>query len=442
MLSCIRKAGVTEMANWMNVLFLLLAACQLALCVPEVEMAASYNEALAPSLLGAANPCWEQATNATADDMLELAGMRIVSAIPQVGNVTSDDAAPKLLWSWFASFPQSATFASPSSNGCPGTALELYAPSGPYLGNAKLSYEYGNKSAEVALGPSGPDPVPLGLNESSLRDGDFASLYANLTLEISGNISVRYSYSQTDYSQECHGPGGENHCTCVPHTSFGSKEYSRNASDSRLLLVETGPVEAEWLNPPLGKRLVWNETAGLLLFARRMPANISVSAGGKQIGWSSQFAFSTATGDCGEMAVSAAPLVRQAGVGTRLGNGTLFPPQLVERNASYVPAYVEFNWSETPGKKEVNVSIEDWFSGLMNFTSDFSVHEPAPFSSGGSGGGMEMREGTDSLSPAAYPAEVKTAALPDYSPLALLVTVPLALGSYSLLSWLRGGNME
>ena len=430
------------MARTMRFVFLLLAACQLASCVREVQTASDYNSALAPSLLGAANPCDEQANAATADDMLELAGIRIVAAIPQVGNVTSDDAAPKVLWSWFALFPQSATFASPSASGCPDAVLELYAPSGPFLDNAGLSYEYGDESAEVPLGPSGPDPVPLDLNGSHLRDGDFATLYANLSLGISGRISVHYPYSQTDYSQECHESGGETSCSCVQHASTGMREYSRDVSDSRLLFVETGPVEQEWLNPPLGGRLEGNETSRLLMFARRMPSNISVSAGGRQLGWSSPFGFSAGTGKCGETTVSASASEQDYGVSALLGNGTLFPFQLVDRNASYVPAYVEFDWSENAGKKGVNVSYEDWFSGVQYFASDFSVREPAPFSPASSGGGMEMRQGSGSLSPAAYPARVKSAALPDYSPLAILIAFPLALGAYSILFRMRGGDME
>lgn len=53
-----------------------------------------------------------------------------------------------------------------------------------------------------------------------------------------------------------------------------------------------------------------------------------------------------------------------------------------------------------------------------------------------------MRQGSGSLSPAAYPARVKSAALPDYSPLAILIAFPLALGAYSILFRMRGGDME
>ena len=421
----------------MREILLLLAACQLAFCVAEVEQASSYNAALAPSLLGAANPCQEQGAATTQDDMLALAGIRIVSAVPQVGNVTSDRAEPKILWSWFATFPQSAAFSSPSADGCPDSVLELYSPSGPFLSDAKLSYHYGSGTEGVPLGPSGPNPVPLDLNESFLGEGDFAQLYANLSLEISGKVSVRYSYTDTDYSQECHESGGESNCACEPHTSLGTREYSMSVSDSRVLLVETGPVQESWLNPPLHKRLAGNGTAKLLVFARRMPANISASAGGRAIGWSSQYAFSDGIGRCGEMTVAASSQSHQNGLSAHVGNSTLFPSQLVDRNASYVPVYVEFEWNESPGKKTLNISFEDWFSGQQNFTDNFSVREPGAFSAGTGSAGMEVRDGTDSLSPAAYPAPEKSAALPDYSALAALLALPIALCAYSVLPWAR-----
>ena len=50
---------------------------------------------------------------------------------------------------------------------------------------------------------------------------------------------------------------------------------------------------------------------------------------------------------------------------------------------------------------------------------------------------MEMRGGTDSLSPAAYPGEEPAGALPDLSPIAILLAALFIGASYSLFTWLR-----
>ena len=411
---------------------LLLLLCPLVFSVQEIIDAADYNTGLASALLGAENPCGAGERQISENDIFSVAGVRVITAMPLADNITSDLSAPEALWSWFAKFPKSATFASPSGNGCPSSVLELYAPQSPVLGNAKLSYRYGSAEKEVQLGSFGPNPVALDLNSGYLREEEFARLYANLSLEINGEISVVYSYRKTTYQKVCHTAAKGTFCGCEQKIDLGTRTYAKQASDARSFLVEIGPVEEVWLNPPLQKRLAGKQTGKFLIFARRMPAKINVSADGRELGWSEPYKFSVAAGECGERVVTSSFLPRQNGVEVKTNETEICPFQLVGKNASYLPFYLDFGWDETAGKKRVNVEYEDWFLHGQNFSREFSVREPAAFSSRGGEGTGEIKQGSDSLSPAFYPAEEKTAPLPDFSPVAALVALPFFGAIYFL----------
>ncbi|MFA6214862.1 MAG: hypothetical protein WC717_06340, partial [Candidatus Micrarchaeia archaeon] len=113
--------------------------CAPLFAVSEVEEAAFRNAMLAQPLLGAANACNAPARTPTADDIFYVAGIRIVSLIPQAGNATSDLSNASALWSWSADFPQEARFSIREDGRCPAGEIRYYAPSAPSLSGA-ISY--------------------------------------------------------------------------------------------------------------------------------------------------------------------------------------------------------------------------------------------------------------------------------------------------------------
>lgn len=411
---------------------LLLLLCPFAYPAQEIDDAAEYNMGLAPSLLGAKNPCGAAESRIGENDVFSVAGVRLVTVMPMANNVTSDLSSPKVLWSWFAVYPERATFATPSEDGCPAGKLEIYNPGNPALKNAALRYKYGSLEREVPLASAGPNPVVLDLNGSRLAEDGHARLYANLSLKLEGEIAVEYDYRKTAYRMVCRTGEAGTFCGCEPESTGGRRRYVKEVGDARGIHVETGPVEEVWLSPPLQTRLSGNQKGKLLIFARRMPAKINISVGGRELGWSEPYRFSVADGGCGEKTVSGYFAPMQQGLAVGMNETAVFPLQLVEKNAPYLPFYLEFGWREAAGGKEVSVEYEDWFSHTQNFTREFSVREPAAFSLRGEEGADGIRFGSDSLSPAFYPAEEKPARLPDFSPLAALVALPFFGAVYFL----------
>ena len=398
--------------------------------VALVEEAAADNTALAPLLLGAQNACNVPERQATADDIFSVAGIRAVAVVPEVDGITSDAAAPGLLWSWSAAFPKEAAFALPSDGGCPQGNLEYYTPSGVALEDGLLRYKYGNATKEIRLGATGPNPVALELDSSLLGNGDLAGIYASLPVHLEADISVEYSYKKTEYAKECRQIGDYLACGCVAKTASGMKMFKKAVADERNFSVEVGPVEEMWLNPPLQKRLDGGGAGKLLFFARRMPSNISIVADGAVIGFSEPYGFEAVRGGCGEARVVKKFAPHGKDTFLNMSGDSVVPFQLVEKNLPYLPFYLEFGWNATPGNKTLAIVFEDCFSKKENFTREFSIREPAAFVPEGKTGGagaMEMRGGSDDSTPAAYPAQARSAEYPDFSPLAILFALPFAL---------------
>jgi hypothetical protein len=221
-------------------------------------------------------------------------------------------------------------------------------------------------------------------------------------------------------------------CGCERSFSSGTRTFAREASHSRNFSVEVGPVSFLWLNPPLSSRLAGNGTGKLALFARRLPAGISLAFRGKEIASARPYSFSVRTGECGEQIVERQFSPAQVSP-TAFINASepIFPPQLVVKNASYVPFYLEFPWHAGAGRGNFTIIFEDAFSHRQAFAREFFVREPRPFSpSPGapqSGGAMEARAASGEASAAAYPARAQQGAFPDFSPIAAAFAIPIAL---------------
>ena len=426
-----RLEGVCLM---LKAVVILLLACCLACAVQEIDDASLHNMAMAGSLMGAGNPCSMPEREPTQADIFSAAGMKIISAIPQAGNVTTDLGDPKLLWTWFAKVPSSASFTFSTGNGCPDSQIELYNPSGLRLEGGRLAYSYGSMDKEIGLSSTGPNPAPLDLGQSHLRDADFSLAYANLSLEMSGEVGVDYLFRKMDYTMNCQqGPRGSS-CNCTMRTSMGTMQYHKPVSDSAMLDVETGPVQEVWLNPPLGTGLDGNGIGKVLLLSRRMPSKISVASDGRVIALDRPYLFSSSQGQCGETDVSASFSPVGAGLFVYRGEGPVFPPQLVDKNASYYPIYAEFDWNGAAGAKAVQIGYEDWFSDTQNFTRDFSAGEPSAFYGNRSPAIMGAPQGA---APAAYQGGFLAGGIPDLSPVAIPVSAILIIGAYGVFSWLR-----
>jgi len=414
--------------------------------MPSVEQASAYNLALAPSLLGAQNACNAPVRTPSEESIFSVADARIVAVVPQVGNTTSDLANASLLWSWSASCPLQARFSIREDGRCPAGEIIYFSPSAPSF-SGELSYKYGNSTETVPLSPHSQNPVQLGLDAGKLAEEDFAAPFAGLSASLSGTILVSYSFSKSEYSYGCSGANGYSWCGCSLGRTAGTRVFSVPVSHARNFSVETGPVSLLWLNPPLQSRLSGSGEGKLAFFARRLPANISFVFSGREIAFVQPYSFSTRIGQCGERAVERefAP----AGSASANSSAPIFPSQLVEKNASYLPYYVQFNWSAQPGRSEFSVLFEDAFSHQENFTRNFSVRQAAqaspgsfgpPFeSAAGPAGAMGRQPADDDSTGAAYPAQQTQSSYPGFSLLAAAFALPLAIGAAALcrrLEWL------
>lgn len=434
--------------------FLLFAAA-FANAVPEVAEAAQYNSGMAGKLLDLQNYCGFAERQPTESDVFSVAGISAVSLIPQSNNTTSDRASPSLLWSLAAQYPESATFKSAPSAECAGhdNTLEIYNPSGLRFEGGKLEYEYGESVHEVQLSLDGPNPVPLVLSPGALRQADFETLFANLSVKLSGKLAVDYSYRRMVWMVVCRpaiGEGGKvggTYCGCESETVPGTTTYEKELLDERNFFVETGPSQEFWVSPPLEKRLEGAQREQVIYFSRRLPAKISAEAGGKFVGEGSTYKYTVGIGRCGEKAADAVFAPTGNNMALNVSNESVFPFQLVDFNASYLPFYSEFEWNETAGRKEITLASEDRFGEIDRFSRSFSVRRPDAFSGGADGGKeagapgegnevMNTRKGSDTQTPAAYPAAQKVEPLPSFSSLAIIFALPFAFGAIAIVGWL------
>ena len=415
----------------------LLLLCAPLFAVAEIEQASSSNMALAPLLLGAKNACNAPSRMPSGDDIFSVADARIVSLVPQVGNATSDLSNASVLWSWSADFPAEAGFSIKEDERCPAGEIRYYAPSFPSLFGT-LSYLYGNSTEMLALFSNGANPIPLNLSAGKLSGADFLQPDASLSLALHANISVAYSFSKSVYSYRCSSKDGYTSCGCEAEYSHGLRIYQRSVFDARNFSVEVGPNSLLWLNPPLSSRLSGAEVGKVALFARRLPANLSLVFQGKEIASVQPYSFSVGTGICGSAIVDREFSPSQAVPPEVFINisGPLFPSQLVDKNASYVPFYFEFPWHADSGKANFTIFFEDAFSNWEAYSREFSVREPTPFSpssvSAGSNGAMEEREASDAATAAAYPSRAQQGEFPDFSLIAVAFVLPLAIWAAAL----------
>ena len=419
------------------------------LCAPlfaaaAVEQASSQNIALAHPLLGAKNACSVPARVPTDGDIFSVADARIVSLIPQVGNTTSDISNASALWSWSATFPEEARFSIREDERCPAGEIRYSVPSSPSL-SGTLSYSYGNSAEALALFSNSANPIPLNLSADRLADADFLQPNAFLSLVLRANISVAYSFSKSAYAYQCSSNNGYVACGCKRNYDFGLRTFRHGVFDARNFSVEVGPDSPLWLNPPLSSRLSGDESGKIALFARRLPANISLVFRGKEIAAVQPYSFSTRTGPCGQAIVDrefSASKGTAAGISIN-ASAPIFPSQLVDKNASYFPFYLEFPWHAEAGKANFTIVFEDAFSSRQNFSREFLVREAAPLvpspGAAKSGGAMEKREASDGATAAAYPASQQPGAFPDFSIIAAAFAFPIAIGAAALcrhLEWL------
>ncbi|MCX8195037.1 MAG: hypothetical protein N3G22_02950 [Candidatus Micrarchaeota archaeon] len=413
-------------------IMLLVAFLQPASASPKVWEAAGHNIEIAGLLLGK-NACGFEERQPTEGDMFSHAGIKIVSLIPQVDNITSDLAAPSLLWSWSADAPRQMTFPLTGTTNCPGGEVQLTRIGKVSLEGARAFYRYGNSSKEAALFEDGPNPLALNLTGIG-QQADPLQLRVPLNISLSANATANYSFYRKEYYYKCERRQNFTVCYCETRITTGKKKYSKGLHDERTFLVEVGPVSEMWLNPPLASRLAGEQKARLLLFARRMPAKLAASVGGSEIASAEPYSFEAKNGSCGEKIVKSAWSPSGFNLAVAVGNETAFPYQLVLKNATYLPFYLEFNWSESPGKKGLVLEYEDWFSHKERFGRNFSVRAPLPFSKNGTSSlALEIRQADEGRSPAAYPTESLGGWLASFEPISALLAAAVALGSIGLL---------
>lgn len=413
-------------------LFFIVAIAGIAFPAKGVWEAAAYNIGISSSLLGN-NSCGFEAREPSLGDPFSVAGMRAVALVPQVDNITSDLSSPSLVWSWAAEAPATVTFPLSGTTECPGGELELFNRSKITLADARLEYTYGGERRQLALGAGGPNPVALELNSSGLDGSDLRELYANLSVELYAKASASYSFRKRELFRKCEYYENATVCYCAEKSTFGREDYGKALSDGRSFLVEVGPVQEFWLNPPLQQRLDGDAAGKALFFARRMPGKITAAVGGTGIASVAPYSFEALNGSCGERLVKSRYEPRGVNAIINKSSETLAPRQLVEKNASYLPFYLEFGWRESAGRRKVELEYEDWFSNKMNFTREFSVRKPEPFVSNSTEGALAIRAGDDKTSPAAYPSPEKIGAAPNLASLAALLAVPFAIGAAGLL---------
>ena len=428
----------------MRLVALLIFLCSCAYATAEVEDASSFNLALAPSLLGAKNACNAPARAISADDIFSVAEARIVSLVPQVGNVTSDLTNSSLLWSWSAGFANETNFSVRQDPRCPDGAIRYFSPSSP-LFSGRLSYTYGNATETVGLPPFGKNPMPLNLSHDKLLPENYSSLFAPLSVSLDATISVSFRYVKSFYSYGCTSfSNGYAGCGCSLGSEAGTRIFQKNVSHARNFSVETGPVSVLWINPPLSSRLEGAGIGKVAFFSRRMPANITFSFAGERLGSVQPYFFSTHTGQCGEKIVEREFLPGKGGVFLNKSE-PLLPYQLVEKNASYLPFYAAFPWDADAGNAEFEIIFEDAFSHNQRFLRNFSVRRPTEVSlradddglaknSPGTppppleqGSAMKQFPATKDGTAAAYMASQPVAPFPDFPMLAAAAALPLAI---------------
>lgn len=430
--------------KWGASIALLLCLSALVHAVQQIEDAAAFNTALAQGMLNLnENQCGFPERQPTEENIFSVAGIRAVSLMPQVDNTTSDRRNVTLLWSIAAKYPETATFSSPASQGCPGflNTLYIYNPGMLKFNDGNLKYAYGNSVMNVPLALTGPNPVQLLLDGSSLRDSDFETLFANLSANLSGRFSIDYTFRKTVWRVVCrpviggNGEVGGTVCGCESDTTGGTRTFATYVADNRNFSVETGPVSEFWVNPPLEKRLEGSQYGELIFFARRMPSEIIAAVDGKNLGGNAPYKYDVSTGVCGEQEVTSIFSPEGKNMVVNSSNQTYHPFQLVGKNASYLPFYVLFSWNETPGRKKMLLSFEDRFGFTENFTRNFSVRAPTPFVPSSDSGANEMaiRKGSDTETPAAYPMPASGGTSPSLVPLAIVFALPVVLGAIAFI---------
>lgn len=422
-------------------LAILICACSTVSAVNEVEDAGKHNMGIASSLLGAGNACNSTKSVPSERDIFLVADIRAAAIVPSIGNVTSDLAQPKLVWSWSSSAPAQASFPVESQE-CPDGKIEYTLLGKPRLESATLKYSYGNAREEILLGENGPNPIPLDLGNGSLSEADYAELYVPLELEFYGVVAADYSFRKSSYERHCQSfPGGIVGCGCEMKFEAGERRFEKKAGSSRNFSVETGENYELWLSPPLAARLEGKQGEKLAIFARRMPAKISLYSEGQEIGRIEPYAFEIAAGECGEKVALRKLLPREEGVSLNASELPVSPAQLVGMNASYAQFLLKFDWGAEAGKKKFTIISEDAFGGNTSFARNFSVRAPSSFSadSNENAGALAIRQGSEREMPAAYPPRAPLAReIPDIAALAALFALPFALGSYSFLRRAQG----
>jgi len=399
--------------------------CCLASAVQDVDDASRHNLGIAKSLLGAQNPCGLLEREASAADPFNAAYVKVVSLVPQVGNLTSDSANVSLLYAWAAKCPPDARFSLAGNSNCPEGSLFLSQPKNLRF-EGKLSYSYGKCAKEVRL-DGRENPVRLELSEECAEGMD--SLRIPLEVRLGGRVLADYSYSKSEYAYSCTRFEGGTGCGCEVISSRGTQTFSKEAFDWGAFEVESGKGAALFLNPPVQRRLYGNSTASVALLLRRMPSKISVDDGeGKALAEFSPYGFVISKGECGERRVEArySPL---ASPGAKINTSApLAPLQLASDSREYAPFSLLFPWREEPGKRELAIFAEGWFSTNEVFREEFFVRAPAVFAGGvKEEGGMGIREGSEREEPSAYPARENEGRPIGWSPLALALGLPVAL---------------
>ncbi len=419
---------------------LLIALFALVPCyhgVSQIEEASGYNRNIAGSLLGGKNSCAVEGRQATAENPFEVAEARLVGLIPMANNATSDLSNATLLWSYSASFPNSVSFPIEGGGGCPQGQYLLHSPSAARFEEGMLRYFYLGNEQEVGLFSNGPNPLSLQLGREGNGTAGFEldGAYALLSARVNGRIAVTYQFRKAAYSMQCQNvENGEGRfCGCQETVESGARVYAQEVEAHRDFWVETGPNSMLWLNPPLQARLEGNESAKVLLFERRMPSKISAYADGKLLGENYPYSFSVRAGSCGEKVVEARFMPDNQGMNVSVGDGSVRPYQLVEKNAAYLPFFLQFGWPQGRGAVSSEILVEDWFSHQQHFGRNFSVRRPEAFSSNQTAAAVATREADGSTSPAAFPPSLAGPGnYPDLSVIAPLLAVGVCLGAYGL----------
>ncbi|MEM4554406.1 MAG: hypothetical protein QXT25_00970 [Candidatus Anstonellaceae archaeon] len=407
------------MKRWLLVAVL----CGVGFCLYPIKQAEEQNLKLAESLLGAENPCMLPTKSPTPSDPFYVSGVKIVAVIPQIGNLTSDLHRPRILWSWFAQYPKYAEFEIPSQQGCPAGTLQFWAEGLPAFSDGLLYYEYGNQTKQVRLGPSGPNPIQLELERPShLAD----MVFEPLSLRVSGTIEVKYRYAKTEYTYEC--PSA---CICRQHASEGAMTYRKQHSDTKEVLVETGPLEWFWANPPLQKMIDAHQQLEGLFFARRMPSSVFVFADRELAANFTAYEIAERQGDCQQTELE----LKESFLGQNMSLKNLseiYASQLVQQPAVYLPLKVNISIQQKVGRRNISIVYESLFSDVFAFESSISVREPAPFESSQAKEAIALRAGNDSVSPAAYPLPKGSMRVGGFAATGALVLIVLSGLAYEI----------